>query len=150
MCHVCFVLCVMCVLCCVLCIVCCVLCIVLCIVYCVLCVVCCVYIKYNVLKEIFGYDRDFLWPSGRPHECLSIRSDLSHNFANLRLKAHIQHPDGIQSEIKKNKFVGGGGETYLSASSNTRYVTRFRSVYPFWSKSIKRPGVAIASSAIYR
>ena len=121
------------------------LCIVLCV---VLCVVCCVVLcLYNVLKEIFGYNRDFLRPSGRPHEGLSIRSDLSHNFANLRLKAHIQHPDGIQSEIK-NKNQNGG--TYLSASSNTRYVTRFRSVYPFWSKSIKRPGVAIASSAIYR
>jgi hypothetical protein len=32
------------------------------------------------------------WPRGRPHEDLSVWSDLLDNLADLGLKSHIQHP----------------------------------------------------------
>ena len=36
-----------------------------------------------------------LWPCGREHQRLSIRTDLADNLANLRLETHVKHAVGL-------------------------------------------------------
>lgn len=44
-----------------------------------------------IFQEITRKPLYWLRPSGRPHQNLSIRANLWHNFSNLWFKSHVQH-----------------------------------------------------------
>ena len=49
-------------------------------------------VDLNVVVEVVRCKlSNFLWPSCRPHESLSIRSNLANDLANLRFETHVEH-----------------------------------------------------------
>ncbi len=58
-------------------------------------------------EEVFGQLADFLGPSGGPHECLPVRSNLRDDAPDLGLETHVQHAVGlVQHEVRAAAQVG--------------------------------------------
>lgn len=59
-----------------------------------------------VNQVVSGQVLDFLWPGSRPHQGLTVWSDLVDNLSNLRLETHIQHSVGlIQHQVSDSSEV---------------------------------------------
>uniref|UniRef100_A0A182VNZ5 Uncharacterized protein n=1 Tax=Anopheles merus TaxID=30066 RepID=A0A182VNZ5_ANOME len=50
---------------------------------------------YVVGQKLLRQIAHLLRPGRRPHQHLPVRADLAHNFADLRLEAHVQHAVGL-------------------------------------------------------
>ncbi len=45
-----------------------------------------------VSEEVLGQTSHLFGPRCRPHQDLTVRSNLLNDFSNLRFESHVQHP----------------------------------------------------------
>jgi hypothetical protein len=76
-----------------------------------------------VFQEILSKTTNFFRPGSRPHEDLSVWTNLFNDFSNLRLEPHVQHSEKdkcITVNIKCIFDKRSNKRFYLSASSKTK------------------------------
>lgn len=72
----------------------------------------------EVLEEVGGKRSNFLGPSSRPHESLSVRTNLANDLANLRLETHVQHAISlIENQVSYTTQVGLAGLEHIDETT---------------------------------
>ena len=91
----------------------------------------------EVGQEVGSHGANLLGPSGGPHECLTIGTDLANDLANLGLETHVQHTIGlIENQVCDAAEIGLArlehvNETTRSSNANlntTRQVADLRAL----------------------
>ena len=63
---------------------------------------------------------NFFWPSCRPHESLSVGSDLAYDLADLRLETHVKHTVSlVENQIGHTTQVGLSGLEHVDETSRS-------------------------------
>lgn len=62
----------------------------------------------GILEELEGQGLDLGGPGGTPHKGLTVRADLVHDLADLRLETHIEHAISlVHDDVRDTAEVGG-------------------------------------------
>jgi hypothetical protein len=73
-----------------------------------------------VLEVVVGQSLDLLGPGSRPHEGLSVGSNLVDNLSNLRLETHIEHSVGlIENQVGHSSKVSLSGLEHIEKSAGS-------------------------------
>ena len=72
-------------------------------------------------QEVLGQLLHLPRPGGRPHEDLSVRTNLLEDLPDLGLEAHVQHPVGLVEDE-----VGGPPEVHLASLQEVNKTSRGR------------------------
>jgi hypothetical protein len=69
-------------------------------------------------KTHTGQPLNFLGPSGREHEGLTIWSNLADDLANLGFETHVQHPIGlIKNQVRHSAEVSPASLQHVDETS---------------------------------
>lgn len=74
----------------------------------------------EVVQEVHGKSLDFLGPSGREQQCLSVRSNLGDNLPDLRFETHVQHSVGfVHDKVGDSLKVGLAALEHVDQSTGS-------------------------------